>query len=521
MTPPQLRQFPSLASPTSVTAQRNPLGADLAIAEAPERRRFHFPGACRLPDGTLLVVARQGKEHVDPSGIIQLVRSTDDGATWSEPVTVWDSDHDDRDPMVSVGPTGRVHLIFTRTEPQLGDIEAMGVRVMSSDDGGYHWTMPTRLENSRPGWLASHGQVMETASGTLVAPVYGPTWSGISRSLDGGESFPASEQYVFDTNGLATNEVTLTQVDDVLIAWLRPVKEGAPSVLFRSRDDGFTWEGPEPTNVIQSSAAAQPLPDGRLLVAWGDASQRYGQRRVTCVGIVADPLRPWTGVTPVPIWDALNNDQGNPALALLGDGAPLVIVNDYASRQLVGIRMPLATIERAIRDEAQLEGAVDLLAMVRDGRATFETNAPEPAGGLPRQNACLTASSGSLPRCWVPRDKQCSRPRCGSLPHSRCARWASHCAPASGRTPRSRWHAPTANGTPWARSSMAGGWATSSGWRSTLARCRHCGSRRASTPLSARDGAARSRQCLPSAKLHCVDAHFALGNGPWPVGCRT
>lgn len=382
LTAPRLRQFPSLASPTSITGKRNPLGADLAIAEAPERRRFHFPGACRLPDGTLLVVARQGKEHVDPSGIIQLVRSTDDGATWSEPVTVWDSDHDDRDPMVSVGPTGRVHLIFfTRTEPQLGDIEAMGVRIMSSDDGGYYWTMPTRVENSRPGWLGSHGQVMETANGTLVAPVYGSTWSGISRSLDGGESFPASEQYVFDTLGVATNEVALTLIDGVLIAWLRPTITGVPSLLFRSHDDGATWEGPEPTSIMQSSAAAQPLPDGRLLLAWGDVSGRYGERRVTCVGIVADPLRPWTNVSRVPVWDALNNDQGNPALTLLGDGTPLMVVNDYASRQLVGIRVPIATIDSAVRDEAQLEGSIDLLAMVRDGRATLETNAPEPAEG--------------------------------------------------------------------------------------------------------------------------------------------
>ncbi len=395
MTPPQLRQFPSFASSTNVTAQRNPLGADLVIAEAPERRRFHFPGACRLPDGTLLVVARQGKEHVDPSGIIQLVRSTDDGTTWSEPVTVWDSDHDDRDPMVSVGPSGNVHLIFfTRTEPQLGDVEAMGVRVMSSDDGGYYWSMPTRLENARSGWMASHGQVMETANGTLVAPVYGPMWSGISRSLDGGETFPAAEQYVFDTLGVATTEVTLTLIDGVLIAWLRPMITGVPSLLFRSLDDGATWDGPEPTSIIQSSAATQPLPDGRLLVAWGDVSRRYGERRVTCVGIVADPFAPWTDVAPIPVWDAINNDQGNPALTLLDDGTPLVVVNDYASRQLVGIRVPIATIEAAARDEAQLEGAIDLLAMVRDGRATLETNAPEPTEGPPVPERLLDGKLG-------------------------------------------------------------------------------------------------------------------------------
>lgn len=132
---------------------------------------------------------------------------------------------------------------------------------------------------------------------------------------------------------------------------------------------------------MQSSAAAQPLPDGRLLVAWGDVSGRYGDRRVTCVGIISDPLAPWTDVAPLPVWDALNNDQANPALTLLTDGTPLVVVNDYASRQLVGIRMPIATIDATVRDEAQLEGSIDLLSMVRDGRAALETNAPEPTEG--------------------------------------------------------------------------------------------------------------------------------------------
>lgn len=360
MPKPALRAFPSLASSErSRRLPRNPLNADVCVAEAPRRRKFHFPGACRLPDGTILVVAREGKEHVSPSGVLRMMRSTDDGATWSEPWTVWDSDHDDRDPMVSVGPTGRVHLIFfTRPEPQLGDIEAAGVRVMSSDDGGYNWTMPVRLESCRPGWMASHGQVMETPDGVLVAPVYGNGWSGIIRSTDGGASFPASNHQLFDTGSVPTNEVTLTKADGVLIAWLRPVQEGTPSLLFRSHDAGATWRGPEPTCIMQSSASVQPLADGRLLLAWGDRSGRFGERRVTCLGVVENPLDPWVDVTPVPVWDALNNNQGNPALTLTADGNPFVVVNDYASRQLVAFTVPLQSCEADSGDAAQLEGSI-------------------------------------------------------------------------------------------------------------------------------------------------------------------
>ncbi len=388
MPAPRLRTLPRITWSASAPRAHEPTKADVVVAQASRGRRFHFPSACRLPDGTLLVVAREGREHLDPSGSIRLVRSTDDGRTWSEPETLYDSQHDDRDPMISVGADGRVHLIFfTRYGADDKGISLSDVFVMTSDDGARTWGEPVRVESGQPLWLASHGQVTSTPDGALLAPVYGRQWSGVVRSTDGGATFPAEHLHLFDTGGLHTNEVTLTRVDDVVIAWLRAHDYGERSQVFRSFDDGRSWEGPEVVEVRQSSAAAQPLPDGRLLLAWGDQSYRFGLRRVTCAAVVDDPRAPWGDVAPVPIWDAVNKDQANPAVAMLADGGVLVVVNDYGARQLVGIRVDPEELGRAPLDTDQLRGAMDLRALVNAGRAEVETDLrggiEEPRGSGP------------------------------------------------------------------------------------------------------------------------------------------
>ena len=57
-----------------------------------------WPTVAKLPSGELLVVFSGGREeHVCPYGKTEMVRSADDGETWSPPETVNDSLIDDRD----------------------------------------------------------------------------------------------------------------------------------------------------------------------------------------------------------------------------------------------------------------------------------------------------------------------------------------------------------------------------------------------------------------------------------------
>lgn len=343
------------------------------VAQGWWRRRYHFPGMVRLDDGTLLVVARSGYEHVDRWGKIRLMRSTDDGATWESPRTIFNSKGDDRDPKISVTRSGRVFVLFfiRRDKTSRGEFDE-GAFVIHSDDAGRTWSDPVPVESSEPGWVASHGAVTEMPDGSLLAPVYQDDRSFVVRSTDGGRSFPAANEYTFDTGDVETNEVTLIAQDDgVVVAWLRNAEEGDPSLVFRSRDSGLTWEGPETSELRQSSADGIQLDDGRLCLAWGDLSGRFGERRVTCASIVEDGGEPWQPSFPTPVWDAFNYDQANPALAQLPDGRIIMVVNDYASRQLVAKYLSPDALAATKDDAHQLEGALDLGAMLADGSATM------------------------------------------------------------------------------------------------------------------------------------------------------
>lgn len=394
---------PELGRVNSLERDPNPVEHDVVIAQAEEGRRFHFPGAVKLEDGTILVVTRDGTSHIDDSGRVQLVRSSDNGKTWTKPTTIWDSPGDDRDPKISVSSTGRVFVTFFTAMKDSSGKTTRDTYVMHSDDKGATWSKPAQVGSSMA-WVAEHGEVTEMPDGSLLAPIYGPGHSGVVRSTDGGLTFPAANETLFDTGGYGTSEVTLTVLPSGQVtAWLRG-GEGKKSVVMRSSDSGHTWSGPEFSEMRQSSADAIVLPDGQLMVAYGDRSQRYGQRRITVGALIDNPDQPWNPEVTIPLYDSMVGDQANPALVQLDDSSVLVVGYSYNARQVVGTVVDIADFKRAPSDGDQLRRAIDLAAMVKDGRATIDTDLRStttppsttgPIGALDGKLGLGTAAMGS------------------------------------------------------------------------------------------------------------------------------
>src|SRR5690606_19980377 len=81
-----------------------------------------FTDAVRLTNGDILVVFYAGDGHVTypsevypKSGRLCMVRSSDDGKTWSSPVTIYDDEADNRDPHIAQMSDGTVVVTFFNT----------------------------------------------------------------------------------------------------------------------------------------------------------------------------------------------------------------------------------------------------------------------------------------------------------------------------------------------------------------------------------------------------------------------
>ncbi|WP_157574368.1 sialidase family protein [Jiangella muralis] len=169
------------------------------IAVEPEGMAPRFPSVIRLDDGRLLAAYYSGIGHVDPQGLIRVTESDDNGETWSEPRTAVAGRFDNRDPKLTRLSDGTILLDYfvTSWEDPAGSRQ-LGTHVVRSEDDGQTWSDPiwidTRMSCEQPppaggcasadGWSASHGPIVELANGDLLAPLYGVTPGSASQDVD-------------------------------------------------------------------------------------------------------------------------------------------------------------------------------------------------------------------------------------------------------------------------------------------------------------------------------------------------
>ena len=128
--------------------QKNPLAK--VISEGGSAGDYQaFPDMCRLKNGEIVAVFYAGNSHVTQRtdaypqcGRICLVRSADEGRSWSQPVTLYDDTLDNRDPHISQLSNGRLVCTFFSIHLKRGDATNYFLRYpqyLFSDDNGKTW----------------------------------------------------------------------------------------------------------------------------------------------------------------------------------------------------------------------------------------------------------------------------------------------------------------------------------------------------------------------------------------------
>lgn len=297
----------------------------------------YFPVIAASDTDELLVVLRGGAGHVGLGGRLDAVRSIDGGITWTDPVTIVDTERDDRNPALgySADRTAILGYHWQGSYDENGEWEAKrgptDTRIVRSPDGGITWSEDLKLNWLPLNGTSPFGKIRLDSEGTLYMPVYGgshplganaetrrvglgtcPTY--LLRSNDGGDTWRDPL-----TVAVGLNEADLLMIsdNDWLFAARSEDKDEQAIYTLRSSDRGHTWS--EPTQV---TAGKEHPPDltmlsnGVVLLTYGRRHPSYGvEGRISL-----DRGHTWLDNTIILASDLPGVDIGYPSTVRLSNG---------------------------------------------------------------------------------------------------------------------------------------------------------------------------------------------------------
>ena len=306
-----------------------------------------WPSITKTESGELLVVFSGDRDaHVCPFGITQMVRSSDQGETWTDPVTINNTPLDDRDPGILETNNGTLlvnwftSLAFDtkkfyernpswkRHADKLGDEtkkQWIGNWTRRSLDGGLSWEEPVKQLVSAP-----HGPI-ELSDGRLLyvgtANINNEKTIGVEHSINDGETWQLiSTIPVHDNDSiLYYHEPHVVELSDgKLVAMFRyNPKDRNQSYLRQSEsyDGGKSWSTTHKTDIWGYPPHLMQLKNGLLIVSYGVRREPFGE--MACIS--QDGGETWETDKEIMVNPAMNSDLGYPASVQLDDGSILTV----------------------------------------------------------------------------------------------------------------------------------------------------------------------------------------------------
>jgi len=310
-----------------------------------------WPTLARRRNGQLLLVCSGGREsHVCPFGQVELMRSDDDGKTWTFPRVLLDLAIDDRD--VGILETAKDTLLATTFsslayEYQFnnGNINKwdgarqarwrgahnristaerkaqLGTWMLRSTDGGVTWSTPYDSIVNSP-----HGPIQLADGRQLYAGKdlwKSGQWIGVCESTDDGRSWKKLAMIPTRAGDDPSEYHELHAVEATNGTIVVQIRNNNPAnrsetLQTESPDGGKTWSVPHSIGVWGLPSHLLRLRDGRLLMSYGYRRKPFGNQ----ARISTDHGKTWS--EPITVsGDGDLGDLGYPSTVELQDGTLL------------------------------------------------------------------------------------------------------------------------------------------------------------------------------------------------------
>ena len=315
-----------------------------------------WPAIARAENGDLLVLFTRTDEHMGPNGEILMVRSTDNGETWSPPTIIFDTIVDDRESGITVLRDGRLltHLrsvrfpettytgmnegnypreLLDRWQDYVSKEEYKNATHLHrafqtvSSDNGYTWSDPEHGTDS------IHGGI-HLANGSLLVASYREHPEKLAIYTTPNPETPwdhiatlQAPPEVSDKIRFGEPHVLQLPSGRIILmtrATAKPYNDQSPLCKLwgsYSDDNGKTWAPPYETPLWGFPPHLTLLSDDRVMVTYGHRRPPYGQR----AAVSADGINWSLDDEFILRDDALNKDLGYPVSIELSPGRILSV----------------------------------------------------------------------------------------------------------------------------------------------------------------------------------------------------
>lgn len=316
------------------------------ISQRPEY--YHgWPTLAQRKSGELVVVCSGGREsHVCPFGWVEMMRSTDEGKTWSWPRVLIDGAIDDRD--AGVTETAKGSLLVTtftslayeaafkgakKNDPRWQAVQRrttaaqrkaeLGCWAIRSTDDGINWSArqrcpvnsphgPTQISDGRILYAGKELWRGENRIGIAESKDDGQTWAWLATipTRKGDDHRNYHELHMIE----AGNGTLITQIRN------HNKTNSGETLQSHSTDGGKTWATPYSIGVWGLPSHLLKLRDNRLLMTYGHRRKPLGNQ----ARLSEDHGKTWSAAIPF-YQDGISGDLGYPSTVELKDGSLLTV----------------------------------------------------------------------------------------------------------------------------------------------------------------------------------------------------